>query len=97
LFYFDHYPYHNILHAKVAQVVMLPLEKNHDIIINYYLYQTSLIKESSHYTFEQTGLTSTCGYMPFVRKIANKLYDLQKSNAEIGNFLESIPEWDEYY
>lgn len=35
--------------------------------------------------------------MAFVRKLANKLVELQKTNGEINNCLESIPEWREYY
>ena len=35
--------------------------------------------------------------MPFLRKIANKLVEMKSKNAEILNFLESIPEWEEYY
>ena len=32
-----------------------------------------------------------------MRKIATKLSDLQKSNEEVASFLDSIPEWAEYY
>ena len=35
--------------------------------------------------------------MCFVRKIANKLVEMQSKNAEVNNCLESIPEWGEYY
>lgn len=35
--------------------------------------------------------------MPFLRKIANKLVEMKSKNQEILNFLESIPEWEEYY
>ena len=34
--------------------------------------------------------------MPFVRKLATKLSELQKKNDEVANFLDSIPEWAEF-
>jgi acylphosphatase len=36
--------------------------------------------------------------MPFVRKLANKLVEIQDKgkNEEVRNFLESIPEWREF-
>ena len=37
------------------------------------------------------------GFLVFIRKIANKLVEMQKANEEISSFLESIPEWGEYY
>jgi hypothetical protein len=37
------------------------------------------------------------GYIAFIRKIANKLSELQKKNDEVANFLDSIPEWNDYY
>ena len=36
------------------------------------------------------------GFLIFIRKIANKLVEMQKANEEIASFLESIPEWTEY-
>jgi hypothetical protein len=36
------------------------------------------------------------GFLIFIRKIANKLVEMQKANEEIASFLESIPEWGEY-
>jgi hypothetical protein len=35
--------------------------------------------------------------MAFMRKLANKLHDLSHKNEEVSNFLESIPEWQEFY
>jgi hypothetical protein len=35
--------------------------------------------------------------MAFMRKLANKLHDLSNKNEEVSNFLESIPEWQEFY
>lgn len=104
LFYFSHYPYHNILHAKVSEIIMTGLERNIENLISHFLYQTNLIKkildtsnDGGVYTFQSTGLTLNRGCIAFTRKIANKLNDLQKSNEEVANFLESIPEWQEYY
>lgn len=37
------------------------------------------------------------GFLVFIRKIANKLVEMQKANEEIASFLDSIPEWGEYY
>jgi hypothetical protein len=34
--------------------------------------------------------------MAFMRKLANKLEELSKKNEEVSNFLESIPEWQEF-
>jgi hypothetical protein len=32
-----------------------------------------------------------------MRKIANKLVEMQKANEEIASFLDSIPEWADYF
>lgn len=32
-----------------------------------------------------------------MRKLANKIDELSKKNDEVRNFLESIPEWEDYY
>lgn len=32
-----------------------------------------------------------------MRKLANKIEELSKKNDEVRNFLESIPEWEEFY
>lgn len=36
------------------------------------------------------------GFMAFIRKLANKICDVAKKNEEVLNFLESIPEWQEF-
>lgn len=36
------------------------------------------------------------GYVVFLRKLANKMVEMAKSNEEIASFVESIPEWGEY-
>jgi len=43
-----------------------------------------------------SGRSVTVGYMPFIRKLANKLVDIQKTSDEVSNLLESIPEWTDY-
>jgi len=85
LFYFDHYPYHNILHQKITEIVMTVLEKNIDTQIYTFLYNTKLVakildsaNDGKHYTFQSTGLTLNRGYVVFIRKIANKLVELSK-------------------
>lgn len=82
---------------------MTVLDKNIDTQINTFLYNTKLVakildsaNDGKHYTFQSTGLTLNRGYVVFIRKIANKLIELQKNNEEVANFLESIPEWKEY-
>jgi hypothetical protein len=104
LFFFEHYPFHNVLHMKTTEIICLALEKNFDKTIDHLLYHTNLIKsildiskDKAEYTFEDTGMKSSNGFMAFVRKIANKLIEMQKKNTEVNNCLESIPEWGEYY
>ena len=36
------------------------------------------------------------GYNAFIRKMATKLNEIQKTNEEVNNFLESIPDWGNY-
>lgn len=85
LFFFDHYPFHNILHLKVCDLFMTLLNKSShdDSLINSVLYETQLLrkildnsKENGLFTLQSTGLTLSRGYMPFVRKLANKLVEL---------------------
>lgn len=38
----------------------------------------------------------TKGYVAFVRKLANKIVEIQKKSEEINLILESIPEWKAY-
>lgn len=104
LFYFEHYPFHNVLHTQVCDIFTLALEKGDEATINHFLYQTSLIKkildtsrDGGVYTFQSTGLTVNRGFMAFMRKLANKLHDISCKNEEVSNFLESIPEWQEFY
>jgi hypothetical protein len=65
------------------------------------LYETNLLKrlletERKH-VFASSGLELTMGYMPFIRRLAHKLATLQKSSEEVANFLDSIPEWAEFF
>lgn len=106
LFFFDHYPFHNILHMKVCDIFMTLLNKasSDDSVITSVLDETHLLrkildtaKEGALYTLKSTGLTLSRGYMPFIRKLANKLADIAKNSSEVANFLDSIPEWGEYF
>mmetsp|Transcript_1653 Transcript_1653/g.1577 ORF Transcript_1653/g.1577 Transcript_1653/m.1577 type:complete len:169 (-) Transcript_1653:198-704(-) len=36
------------------------------------------------------------GYIAYVRKVANKIVEIQKDHEEVNNFLEAIPEWKEF-
>lgn len=99
LFFFEHYPFHNILHAKVSEIFTHALDKNYEKTIDHLLYKTDLIKmileiskEKAFYSFQGTGFTLSNGFMAFVRKLANKLIDMQTKNVEVNNCLESIPE-----
>lgn len=91
LFFFDHYPFHNILHLKINEIFTLALDKNNDGVINHFLYQTSLIKkimdgsrdETGIHTFHSTGQTVNKGFMAFTRKLANKLNELSRKNTEL--------------
>jgi hypothetical protein len=50
------------------------------------------------HTFKGTsGNRVAKGFLIYMRKIANKLNEMQKANEEIGSFLESIPEWGQYF
>lgn len=64
--------------------MLIALDQNEESIVNYFLYQTTLIKRildtaregTGVYTFKSTGFNLTKGYMVFMRKIANKIVDL---------------------
>ena len=62
---------------------MTALDKNNEIIINHFLYNTTLVRkildtsrENGVYTFQSTGQTLNRGYLTFMRKLANKLVDI---------------------
>jgi hypothetical protein len=89
---------------KVSDIFVHAFDKNYETTIAYLLYKTDLIKdileiskEKAHFTFAGSGKQSTNGYMCFVRKLANKLVDMQKNNSEVNSCLSSIPEWGDYY
>ena len=79
---------------------MLGLDRNLDSVVNHFLYQTNLIRRiletnlSSQLQFSRGAVFK--GFLVFLRKIANKLVEMQKANEEIASFLDSIPEWAEY-
>ena len=83
----------------------MALDKNHESVINHFLYQTSLLKKildasrdnQGIHVFQGTGQTVNRGYIAFMRKLANKIDELSKKNEEVRNFLESIPEWEDFY
>lgn len=90
LFFFDHYPFHNILHMKVCDIFLTLLAKADESTITSILDETHLLRkildtarEGSMYTLQSTGNSLSRGYMPFIRKIANKLADLSQSHSEI--------------
>jgi hypothetical protein len=99
IFYFEYHPFHNILHAKVTEILTHLLDKSYEHMVKHLLDDTNLIKkildiskENSNYKFA-TGFEMSAGYMAFVRQISNKLVEMQKKSPEVANCLESIPEW----
>jgi hypothetical protein len=89
----------------VSEIFLLALEKNDETVIAYLLYQSGLAKaildtsrDAGLFTFSHSGKTVNKGFLAFTRRLANKLIDLGANgkNEEAQNFLESIPEWQEY-
>ena len=82
LFFFEHYPFHNILHAKVAEIFTTAFEKQDEKILTYILDDSDLIKkildisnQSEVYEFE-SGNTMIRGYVAFITQIANKIVEI---------------------
>ena len=99
LYYFQLYPFHNILHQKVYEIFLTALEKNNEEQAHL-LENTNLVKviidisiDGTYLKFGQSTRQMTKGYIAFIRKLANKILDIQKKNEEINIILESIPEW----
>ena len=68
---------------------MTALENNNESVINHLLYDTSMIKkiidtgnEGGRHVFE-TGQSLAKGFLVFIRKLANRIIELEKENAEI--------------
>ncbi len=53
-------------------------------------------KDGSMYKFEGSERHMAKGYNAFVRRLANKIVQIQKKNEEVNIILESIPEWAVY-
>jgi hypothetical protein len=103
LYWFRCYAFHNILHAKVAEIFVHALDKNYPKTVKFIMEETQLVNMililSNHQavlTFERSNNTSTKGYMCYVRKLANKIIEMQKLNPDISDYLETIPEWGLY-
>ena len=102
LYFFEHYPFHNILHQKVYEIFQTGMDRNLDLFVNHLLSNTTLIRrildtsrENGVYVFQSQQSISR-GFMIFIRKLANKLVELKGRNEEVSNFLEAIPEWTEF-
>jgi len=98
------YPFNNILQLKVKDIFVAALQQGGESVLNHILYQTSLVKmilDLSRDKYEMEigvcGNKVSLGYMAVVRKIANQLNELSGSDEEVKNFLESIPEWKEFW
>ena len=85
---------------------MTTMDKNMDDI-NKLLEETNLIKmileidkEGQMFKFESTERHTSMGYNIFIRKMSNKIVEIQSGKSsyrdEVNNILESIPEWREY-
>lgn len=97
-----------MLHQRVTEIFLILLDKtaaatDDEALINSVLYETDLLrkildtaKEGALFTFATSGHSVSKGNMPFVRRLANKLLDLQSKSDEVACFLEAIPEWAEY-
>lgn len=48
------------------------------------------------FKFEGSERHMSKGFNAFLRKIANKIVEIQQKNSEVSNILESIPEWKSY-
>jgi hypothetical protein len=51
---------------------------------------------TAYFTFKSERKINN-GYLAFVRKIANKIVEIQKKNDEVTMILESNPDWRTYY
>lgn len=92
---------------------MHAFETNHTDIITYLLEETTLIRKIldtsklqgssagfiiyTHSNGESSERREAKGFLVFFRRIANKMVEMKERNKEIADFLESIPEWTEYY
>ena len=45
LFFFEYHPFHNILHAKVAEIITHLLDKSYENMVKHLLDDTTLIKK----------------------------------------------------
>ncbi len=82
LYFFELYPFHNILHQKISDIFLLCMSSNADEI-PYMIENTDLVKkildisrESSTYKFQGGARQIPMGYNAFIRKLANKLVDI---------------------
>ena len=85
----------------MSEIFNTTLDKNQDDI-NGILEGTDLVKkileiskDGIMFTFESNRHISK-GYNAFVRKLANRIVEIQKKVEEANNILEAIPEWKEY-
>ena len=90
--------------SDVFTTLLDNIPESDDTIISSILYETEILRkvldtarEGSLYTLKQSGKMVSLGCMPFIRKIANKLAALSNMSDEVYSFLESIPEWKDYF
>lgn len=102
LYYFELYPYHNILHQKVYDIFLTALEKNYDDQMSI-IEGTNLIKviiditsDSPVVNFKNPARHMNKGSIIFIRRISNKIVEIQKKNEDVNICLESIPEWGSF-
>lgn len=93
-----------MLHSKIEEIVSFSLKHGGIDIIEEIIYKAQLIKyilelsttEKQSMTYKNTQNKCSFGFVPYIINIANELVKQAKSESEISNTLESIPEWGKF-
>lgn len=101
---FEKYPNNCMLHSKIEEIVSFSLKHGGIDIIEEIIYKAQLIKhilelsttEKQSMTYKTTQNKWSYGFVPYIINIANELVKQAKTEAEISNTLESIPEWGKF-
>jgi SIT4 phosphatase-associated protein len=101
---FERYPNNWMLHSKIEEIVSFSLKHGGIDIIEEIIYKAQLIKyilelsttEKQSMTYKNTQNKCSFGFVPYIINIANELVKQAKSESEISNTLESIPEWGKF-
>ncbi len=78
LHFFVLYPFNNVLHLKVFDILTLLIDDYDDRLMEHLLEETPLLKiimgtanENKSFIFADTLNKTNFGYLPFIRKLAN--------------------------